>query len=417
MPLHLVLQSVWYRVAGFSILSLRSLSVCFALSGVVSWYVILVRWTSDRRVAGLAVGFLGIDYFFQSAAAAGRSDATAFGLGSMAIAAYLVLNRTRPKLAQFAGHSLVAMSGMTHPVGGLVALGGMILVQTQELTKRCRWSYLVWSAAPYLIGSLLWGAYILQDAQAFRDQFFGNSAGRLWPFLDPLRAVREEFTGHYLTAFGGTDPQIAKRARILVLAFYVGAVIATWAVSWIRSFPGVANLRRMTIITATVLLFFEGAKQGPYMIYLMPCFAAAGGLLLIWITKTPAAVVTLPAICCIVILQLTFSVYNIYRNPYASRYVPAARFLSRHGRGGLILGPAELGLEVPNVVEDTKFGRISGKTAAFIVLSANSGDSQHLLAACGGDEQSSTRLKRTLANEYKLVYHAAPFEIFQRTAK
>jgi hypothetical protein len=115
-------------------------------------------------------------------------------------------------------------------------------------------------------------------------------------------------------------------------------------------------------------------------------------------------------------MQLAFSIYNIRRNPYEKRFRPAVEYLLGQSQGRLILGPAELGLEVPNVVEDSNFGRLSGKTAAFIVLSAYNGDSHHLRQACGGDEQCSIRLARLLTGEYSLIYKDEPFEIFRRIA-
>jgi hypothetical protein len=83
-----------------------------------------------------------------------------------------------------------------------------------------------------------------------------------------------------------------------------------------------------------------------------------------------------------------------------------------------VIGPAELNLEVPNVVQDTNFGRLSGKVPAFVVMPSSSGDNERdMLEAMGGNRQNVQWLKQLLVSDYILVFDRLPFRIFQRSAR
>src|SRR5580704_11798346 len=91
MPLQLMLQGGWYKVFGFSLFAMRSLSMVWGLVALWSWFLIMRALTDDVRVAILTVGLLATDFVFVMRAADGRMDMMSAALGFAALAAYLVL--------------------------------------------------------------------------------------------------------------------------------------------------------------------------------------------------------------------------------------------------------------------------------------------------------------------------------------
>ena len=78
----------------------------------------------------MTVALLGTDFVFIMRAAAGRMDMMSAALGYAALAAYLVLGNRSLNLAVFSAHSLVVLSGLTHPNGGLLSFAGRNLSRT-----------------------------------------------------------------------------------------------------------------------------------------------------------------------------------------------------------------------------------------------------------------------------------------------
>src|SRR5919205_2717156 len=114
MPLHLVTQAGWYKIFGFSLLSLRMLSAFWGLVALASWFVIMRHLAEDRRIALLTSLLLALDYSFVMGASFGRMDVMCAALGFAGLTAYLTLRERHFAWAVMAGHTLVAASGLTH---------------------------------------------------------------------------------------------------------------------------------------------------------------------------------------------------------------------------------------------------------------------------------------------------------------
>jgi hypothetical protein len=259
MPFHLLLQSWWYRIAGIGIFSLRSLSIIFAGVGLMSWFVLFKHWTDNLRLALLATFLLSIDYGFLSTASVGRSDATSFGLGSASLVAFILLRNAHPDVGFFVSHALLVLAGLTHPIGGLVALSGVLYLQAPCLRG---WKRVAVVISPYLIGALIWGLYIQRDPIAFQHQFLGNSAGRLWPLAHPIRAVQGEIQSRYFAAFGGTLPSWAQKTRLLILGYYAcGFVVVLIVRRWPQA-RGIQTMLRLFLLTSAILFSLK-ARNNP----------------------------------------------------------------------------------------------------------------------------------------------------------
>ncbi len=117
MPLHILAQAGWYEVFGSSLFSMRSLSILWGAVALLAWFFVAVKLGGDRRVALLALVFIALDFAFVRSAATGRMDMMCAALNAGAMAAYLVLRERNFRLAVLASHSLIVLSGLTHPNG------------------------------------------------------------------------------------------------------------------------------------------------------------------------------------------------------------------------------------------------------------------------------------------------------------
>ena len=119
LPLHILAQTAWYKLFGFSLLTMRWLSICWGAVILLAWYALMLQLSRDHRVALLTVGLIAVDDHFISVAALGRMDAMCAGLGWAGCAAFICLRERWFHWAIFAGNALVAASCFTHPCGAL----------------------------------------------------------------------------------------------------------------------------------------------------------------------------------------------------------------------------------------------------------------------------------------------------------
>src|ERR1035438_9218425 len=64
MPLHLLFQAGWYKLFGFSLFALRSVSILWGLVALWSWFWIMRALTGETPIAVLTVALLGTDFVF-----------------------------------------------------------------------------------------------------------------------------------------------------------------------------------------------------------------------------------------------------------------------------------------------------------------------------------------------------------------
>src|SRR5271155_3899894 len=57
MPLYILAQSAWYRLIGFDLFSMRTLSLVWGLAALAAWYFALLALLRDRAIATAAVVF------------------------------------------------------------------------------------------------------------------------------------------------------------------------------------------------------------------------------------------------------------------------------------------------------------------------------------------------------------------------
>jgi len=379
MPLHILNQAGWYRIFGFSLLSMRSLSAAWGLVALVSWFLIMQKLSGNIRIGVLAVVLISLDYTFIQGASWGRMDMMSAALGFAGLATYLSLRERNLWLAVLLSQSLVVASGMTHP-NGLLSFAGLLFLTLYFDRTHINWRHVAVATLPYLIGAVGWGLYIAKDPSSFPAQFSGQATmgGRLGGFASPWVGFIHEFTRRYPVAFG-LGPQSAGHTgpvylkSLILLAYVVGLVgaLLTGSIRNHRGFRALLILAGIYFVTMSVI---DGQKQTPYLVHIIPIYAS---LLAIWVhwcwtnRLVPVPLIVL-CLCGLLTLQIGGIVYRAKHNTYQQYYVPVISFLKHNSNNATqILGNCALGfgLRFPdNLVDDVRLGYASGKRPDLIVV-------------------------------------------------
>ena len=414
MPLHLLTQAGWYEVFGFSLFSMRTLSIFWGLVALASWFLIMKALSGNQKLAMTAFAFIALDYVFIMHASLGRMDIMCAALGFAALAAYLCIRKRHLRLAVFASQSLVAASLFTHP-NGVMAGAGLLFLTLYYDRAQVRWQHALIAATPYLIGAAAWGFYILQSPSSFAGQFSGQAAGRAPGLSTPLVALKEEFTIKYFEAFGFAPYSTGmSRLKILILVVYAIAVIGAICVRSIRLHEGFRALLILTAIYFVIETFFNH-KLVFYLVHIIPMFAA---ILAVWVhwcwseRRVPRQVVSF-AVCAFIFLQVSGVIHRVNQNSYETDYLPAAAFLKQHSNGKtLVIGSAEMafGVGFERVIDDIRLGYYSGKKPDFIVMGYHYDGLMKLLE----EKEPAVYGAATerLSHSYKQVYNHGSYQIY-----
>ena len=82
------------------------------------------------------------------------------------------------------------------------------------------------AAAPYVVGAIGWGLYIMQAPHDFMLQFGGNAAERGLPLNDPMAILHSQVAVRFLYMFGmAPDTRGFSHIKILILAVYAAGVL------------------------------------------------------------------------------------------------------------------------------------------------------------------------------------------------
>lgn len=422
-PLYYPLQAVWYRVFGFSLFSMRSLSTFFGLLLILSLYVIALHLFQDHAVALLTLMLLSFDYVVVMGASFGRMDIICSAFGWSAVAAFLLLRNRNLTLALLCGQTLVALSGLTHFLGILYFFAFWILVFWSDRT-RLTIKAVLFSFLPYVIGGLAWGAYIMQAPELFISQFGGNAAdgGRLKLLTDPFSAVFKEISDRYLVAYGLASHSAGSSGPVWLKSFvlfaYLLALVLAISNERFRSKPGVRISLLLLVLFFVVMTVLDGQKLTYYLLNIVPLFSAilAAAALYIYKQSSLGKVAATSIITGIILVQFGGAILKIRSNGYANQYSPAAEFIrSNSGPGDITYGSAEIAFALSfdgQVVDDHWLGYEKDRTPKFFILE------EVYEEALDGRRRDMPEVysfvMQTLERDYDLVYDKSHYRIYQR---
>ena len=421
MPLDLLLNAAGFRVFGFSIFSMRLLSLLWGLLALVAWGAILWKLTGQPLLTLGSLGLIAVDYHFLMQASDGRMDVMTIALGWGGIAAYLMLRERSFRLAVAVSQSLAAMAFFTHPNGVILAL--ILAATTLYLDRgRVRAATVAMAAMPYLAIGAGWAMYIAQSPADFVAQFLGNASGRGPTITTPLAALRLEISHRYMDSYGmAAWSSLAGRLNAIPLFMFLAGTAVCLLVREIRQHPGYRVVIVWTAIAIVFLTEFEGLKTPFYLIYLTPLYsmllAVAAGWM--WRRRPRWRVVPAAALVVFVALQAARTPIAAWRNPRRTTYDPAVQYLrARFNRNTFIMGGAGLIFELGpdwKILDDFRLGYDSGKRAEVVVIDPHWTDGIEMMQT--QDPPRYAFVTHLLNTEYQEVYNQGGYRILIRNPR
>jgi hypothetical protein len=419
-PNHMVALAGWYRLFGFSLLSMREYSILWGAIALPALFFILYTLLPDPRVAQLGTLFTAVDFIYLWSSADGRMDSSAYALAVLSIAAYLYLRQRGFTRAVFISQVLSATAVFVHPNAILPQLMLVVLVWRYDRTQLRR-HHLLLATAPYLFFGLLWSLYIAQSPADFSAQFFANAAGRdstrFKVILQPWLAVWYEFLRHIATyVVSDLWSASVNTSFIFVPVFYAVSLLTFFCNRKIYS----PAERTFLICVSTMILamtFLNGFKAKNYLIYLVPWYDAVLGfqLLALWKRGYSGQFAAALLGCTFAALQITASVEHLQADEYHRYYQPAiARLQEEQAEGKTIGGTAALGfgLGFQGFEDDWRLGQYSHLQPDIIVL-----DRSYRFFTQKFEEKEPlvfSHIVKTLSSDYRFSYRFGTYWIFER---
>lgn len=423
MPLFLLNAAASFKAFGFGLFTMRLVSILWGLIFIGAGYLIARQLSRDKNIAYLSAALLSCDYMVLDTASQARPDMMCAALGLSAVAAFLVWREKNFTIAVLLSQTLVVLAGLTHPNGILAFFAIVFLILYFDL-KQITIRHIAIALIPYLIGGAAFGMYVLQDPQAFQDQFIDNAlmGGRLKGFSSPFSGFVREFTERYPHAFGlqansgGHSGPIFLKGLILI--GYALGVLGVLLTKDLRNNRCYRALLFLTAIYFSWMSLMDGQKQTYYIIQILPFYLI---MLAVWVNRLwrrrslPPLLIAL-GVSGLLILGIGGMCLRIKQNTYGNFYKPMIEYLKDNStENDLIMGGAELGfgLEFPkNHIADGRFGFNTGKRPKFIMYDSaveNSWqDSKNYFP------EFYAYLPRLLKDEYTLGYENEAFKIYKK---
>lgn len=423
MPIFLLESAASFKILGFSLYNMRLVSILAGILLIIADYFIALKLSGNDKIAALSAILIGCDYTILDAASQARPDmlCAAFGFSGMAI--FLVWREKNFSVAVLLSQAFVVLAGLTHP-NGIMYFFALVFVTLFFDFKQFRFKHFGIALIPYLIGGAAFGLFVLQDVEAFKDQFINNAlmGGRMNGFSSPFSGIIREFTERYPHAFGLQENSSGHSGPIylksLILIGYALGVLGVLLTKELRQNRNYRALLFLTTIYFGWMAVMDGQKQTYYIIHILPFYLM---LLAIWTNSLwrknflPRPLIAL-GLSGLLLLGAGGMAMRIKQNTYGNFYKPMIAFLKENStENDLIMGGAELGfgLEFPNnLVSDGGFGYATGKRPKFIVYDSSVENS--LQNSKVFFPEFYEYFPKLLREEYKIAYENAAFKVYER---
>lgn len=413
MPLSPVVQAGWYQIVGFSLWSMRGLSLLFGLVALAALYLLFRSFALDSVLATVAVALIALDYPFVRAASHGRMDMMCAALNFCAMAGYGLLRQRSLTQAIVVANCFAALSCLVHPNGIFGFFGWAVLAAVYD-RRSLRLRHLLPGAIPYAVAVLAWYSYIAKAPDIFSLQFAGNTANRLWSLREPLRALMAELRERYIGATGG-----AALLKGFLLIPYAAGIVGVLTAQGLRRQPFFQAILLLAVGESVYFWLLEGTKLYLYIVHTAPLFLT---LFAAWVVdgmrrnRLPRMAV-LAGFGIWLVLQVAGVSFVMYRNSYGRAYLPVVRYLEQHAAASdTIMGSAELGFSLGfdrPLVDDVKLGFSTGKRPDFVVMEERY---RQWVSAYAREREPETYafIQRLLRQEMHLAYQHNGYEIYAR---
>ena len=332
--------------------------------------------SGDERVAVLALGLMAADFTVVWTSSVGRMDMMAAALGGASLTAFLVLRERNFTRAVLVSQSLVAAAGLTHPMAAGYCCGLAALTVYSD-RKRIRIRHVLAAAAPYIVGAIGWGLYIMQAPRDFLAQFGGNAAERGLPITDPMAILHSQIAVRFLYMFGmAPDTSGFSHSKILILAVYAAGVLGVVCNGELRSRRGIRSLLLVSGVSLAVMIALDREAQHQYLIHFvvwMISLTAVAGVWW-WDHRSAPRWALAAGLALVVLVQVATTGRRVSQRAYSTMYPATTGYLKAHAQAkDTIMGSAELTFETANgsLVDDPRLGYRSGRRPDFIVIDRN----------------------------------------------
>lgn len=423
MPLFLLNASASFKAFGFSLFAQRSVSIFWGLVLIGAFYFIVLKLSGSRANALLATAFVALNYVLITNASLGRGDTMCAALGFAALAVYLVLRERNLLLAVLLSQTLVTLSGLTHP-NGILAFFGLLFLTFYFDFRSLGWRHVAAAISPYLFFGCIFGLWVLQDAQAFKDQFIDNAlmSGRMDGFSSPFHGLIKEFTIRYPRAFGLFENSAGHSGPIyLKSVMLLGYIIGILGVLFTKSLRQNRNIKALLILTAiyfVAISVLDGQKLAVYLIHTIPLYCA---LLAVWVyhlwenRSLPKPLLIL-GVSGFLLLQTGGVAMRAKQNTFGKYYLPAVEYLNQNATAeDTILGGAELRFALKTPAKhyaDGRFAYYTGKRPTYIVYDPGVEDSWK--GSKTHFPEFYEYFPKLLNEEYAIVYENTAFKIYKK---
>lgn len=375
-PLQFLALSVWFRIFGVSLLSLRFFSTILGLVAMFCSYVIVRKLTGNPIAGILAVALLSVDFNFIFSAGSGRMDMMCATLGLAGFAFYLTLREKNFTLAIILGHVFTVASGLTHP-HAIVTFVAMVVLNVYLDFPRIRVKHILLAIVPYVIGFGAWGIYILQDPQAFYDQFISHIERKMDGYTSILGSLKLEIVNRYLWAYGiQPKSSLIGKTKALILISYLIGIIGSILIT--RKSRERVNKSLLILLLAYFLgqtFLIHGSKSLFYLLHVMPFYTSILAIWVstMWMKSKPSKYLIVGFLSIFILIQVGVNVNRILKDPYHALFLPVGEVVAQYDDGSqLIMGKSEFGFMVgfgDNFIDDPTLGFYSGKEPDIVIVS------------------------------------------------
>jgi hypothetical protein len=420
-PVFFLAQAAWETVVGFGVVQFRLGTVLWGLILLLTVGYVIQKITNDILLAALIPFALGTDYTYVQHAGVGRCEIMSAALAIAASAVYLRLRDHSLPLAVFLSHSLMTLSGLTHPVGGMMWMPCLLALQIWLDGRRLRWKEYAIGALPYLLGATAWGAYILQDPAEFKRQFFGISLSehRFAGLAHPMTAFRREaerFLHYY-----GVRPNVswAVRLKALLPIGYVIGILGALLVPAIRKQRLIRGCLVVLCVQLFILTFIEGTKQSHYIVHVIPTLVAifVTGLWVLYKSRPSRRPLLATVGLLFVLIQVGPILFRSHEDPYHRDWLPAIAVARPFVTAKLlVIGGPEFGMgfDFPeNVVSWTDYGYMHKRVPELVLTSFS--QYQRNTAVVRNDPAFYHYMTVTFFQRFRLIYQSGDVAVYRRS--
>ena len=420
-PVFFLAEGAWQSLVGFGVVQFRLASVVSGLLVLVGTYSIVSRLTGESTLALLVLSLLGLDYTFLQHAGVGRCEVMSLAFGIGATAAYMKLREQSLSLALVSSHALMALSALTHPVGALLWMPALLGVQGYLDLNRYNLQSMMQMAAPYVVGLVAWGLYIVRNPAEFVSQFqVSVGMGRMSGFGNPFVAVKRELTERFLAYYGvrPTATALVRAKMILPLGYAFGLTGAVLIPSALRCiFLRLAMI--LFCVQFGILAIVEGTKQFHYIVHVIPTLAMilGAGVWLAWRERLFARCLLVAGVATLFVLQIGPTLFRVREDRYRQDFLPVVDYIRPSvERGEVLISQAEFAIPFgfpENLVTDPGYGWRRVDRPRLVVV-----DEAVMEKNAAGAREATPNLYRYLTREfpaeYRPVFTRGQYTVYER---